>query len=141
MSVLWYWETKLVIQVQRCYCREHGEQAPVGQSMKRWLEPFQERDNVWCALSRHEVIGPSFFQGKTVHNTNYLNMLGLFAVPQMAHLQPNVFFQQDGGTSPHWGLTVREYLNKTFPNRWIGRDGPIAWPPRSPDITPLDFFF
>jgi len=27
----------------------------------------------------------------------------------------------------------------TFPNRWIGRDGPVPWPPRSPDITPLDF--
>ncbi|KAG8228356.1 hypothetical protein J437_LFUL006807 [Ladona fulva] len=26
-------------------------------------------------------------------------------------------------------------------NGWIGRGGPIAWPPRSPDITPLDFFF
>ena len=22
----------------------------------------------------------------------------------------------------------------------MGRDGPIPWPPRSPDITPLDFF-
>ena len=37
-------------------------------------------------------------------------------------------------------LHVREFLNETFPNRWIGRDGPIPWPPRSPDITPLDFF-
>ena len=27
-----------------------------------------------------------------------------------------------------------------FENRWIGRDGPTPWPPRSPDITPLDFF-
>ena len=27
-----------------------------------------------------------------------------------------------------------------FPERWIGRGGPIHWPPRSPDITPLDFF-
>jgi hypothetical protein len=27
-----------------------------------------------------------------------------------------------------------------FPGRWFGRDGPIPWPPRSPDITPLDFF-
>ena len=25
----------------------------------------------------------------------------------------------------------------TYPGRWIGRDGPVAWPPRSPD---LDFF-
>jgi len=30
-------------------------------------------------------------------------------------------------------------LDATFPNRWIGRDGPTPWPPRSPDITPLDF--
>jgi len=27
-----------------------------------------------------------------------------------------------------------------FENRWIGRDGPTPWPPRSPDITPFDFF-
>ncbi|KYN06954.1 hypothetical protein ALC62_02077, partial [Cyphomyrmex costatus] len=24
--------------------------------------------------------------------------------------------------------------------RWIGRRGAIEWPPRSPDLTPLDFF-
>ena len=33
------------------------------------------------------------------------------------------------------------FLDATFPNRWIGRDGPTPWPPRSPDITPLDIFF
>jgi hypothetical protein len=35
---------------------------------------------------------------------------------------------------------VREYLNRKYPNRWIGRNGPIRWPPRSPDLTPLDFY-
>ncbi|GBO26762.1 hypothetical protein AVEN_170708-1 [Araneus ventricosus] len=29
-----------------------------------------------------------------------------------------------------------EHLQK-FPRRWIGRGGPIPWPPRSPDITPF----
>jgi hypothetical protein len=24
--------------------------------------------------------------------------------------------------------------------KWIGRGGPIAWPPRWPDLTPLNFF-
>jgi hypothetical protein len=24
---------------------------------------------------------------------------------------------------------------------WLGRGGPIAWPPRSPDLTPLNFFW
>jgi hypothetical protein len=27
-----------------------------------------------------------------------------------------------------------------YPGRWIGRQGPIAWPPRSPGLTPTDFF-
>jgi len=44
------------------------------------------------------------------------------------------------GAPPHWGLHVRQFLNETFPDRWIGTDGPTPWPPRSPYITPLDFF-
>ena len=35
---------------------------------------------------------------------------------------------------------VRRFLDQTFPDRWMGRDGPMLWPPRSPDLTPLDFF-
>jgi hypothetical protein len=31
-------------------------------------------------------------------------------------------------------------LDVTFPKRWTVRDGPTTWPPRSPDINPLDFF-
>ena len=31
-------------------------------------------------------------------------------------------------------------MDATFPNRWIGRDDPTPWPPRSPDITTLHFF-
>ena len=45
------------------------------------------------------------------------------------------------GCPAHWGLDVRASVNRKFPGRWIGRDGPTPWPPRSPDITPLDFFF
>ncbi|KAJ4433851.1 hypothetical protein ANN_16163 [Periplaneta americana] len=35
---------------------------------------------------------------------------------------------------------VRLAGNRKFPDRWIGRGGPIAWPPRSPDLNPLDFY-
>ena len=27
-----------------------------------------------------------------------------------------------------------------YANRWIGRGAPVAWPPPSPCLTPLDFF-
>ena len=48
-------------------------------------------------------------------------------------------FQQDGAPLP-WGSHVCWFLDETFANRWLGRDGPTPWPPRSQDITPLDFF-
>ena len=35
---------------------------------------------------------------------------------------------------------MREYLNESFPNRWLGRGGPVAWPPRSSDLTPLYYY-
>lgn len=44
------------------------------------------------------------------------------------------------GAAPHWARTVRAHLNQIYENRWIGRDGPIPWPPRSPDLNPCDFF-
>ncbi|XP_034250323.1 uncharacterized protein LOC117650829 [Thrips palmi] len=50
----------------------------------------------------------------------------------------NHWYQQDGAP-PHWALVVRNHLNSVYQNRWIGRGGPVAWPPRSPDLTPLDF--
>ena len=44
------------------------------------------------------------------------------------------------GAPPHFGVVVQEYLNAHFPNRWIGRGGPISWPARSPDLNPIDFY-
>ena len=35
---------------------------------------------------------------------------------------------------------MRDYLNESFPNRWLRRGGPVAFPPRSPDLTPLDYY-
>jgi hypothetical protein len=58
---------------------------------------------------------------------------------QLHDLQPTIIFEQDGAQL-HWRLNVLGFLNEIFPDLWIGRNGPIPWPPRSPDITPLDFF-
>lgn len=101
-----------------------------------------ERDSpkvhVWCALKHNRVIGPFFFSEKTVRSGPYLDMLQNFFLPQVQG-QRNIIFQQDGAP-PHWALAVRDWLDRKFPGRWIGRGGPIPWPPRSPDLTPLDFF-
>jgi len=62
-------------------------------------------------------------------------MLELYVAPQLEEFQPWIIFQHDDAP-PHWGSDVRRFLDATFPNRWIGRDGPTPWPPRPPDITP-----
>ena len=66
-------------------------------------------------------------------------MLEDFAYPQLAQ-EPGVIFQKDGAP-PYSGLRVRQSLERQLPDQWIGRGCPIPWPARSPDVTPLDFFF
>ena len=58
-------------------------------------------------------------------------------IPLMIRSQ--MYFQHDG-TPPHYTQHVREYLNESFPNCWLGRGGPVARPLRSPDLTPLDYY-
>ena len=47
-------------------------------------------------------------------------------------------FQYDEAPA-NCGLLVTHHLNLTFPERWIGRAGQVQWPPRSLELTPLDF--
>jgi hypothetical protein len=35
---------------------------------------------------------------------------------------------------------VRDVLSNTYHDRWIGRGGSTAWPPRSPDFNLPDFY-
>jgi hypothetical protein len=84
------------------------------------------------------VIGPFFFFAKqTVMSHSYLDMLQLYAVPQLEQESAEVIFQHDGAP-PHYSATVGKFLDATFPQRWIGW---LPWPPRSPDLTSLDFYF
>ncbi len=43
-------------------------------------------------------------------------------------------------SGPHYKTVTRKFLNKSWPDRWIGCVGPIEWSPRSLDLTPLNFF-
>lgn len=92
---------------------------------------------VWCAISSNGIIGPYFHDGN-VNGQSYLHMLQNWFMPRFPE-EEGLIFQQDGAP-PHYALTVRQWLNDTFPGAWIGRRGPIEWPARSPDLTPCDFY-
>ena len=102
------------------------------------------RTTVWAAIWEGGIIGPIFFD-QNVDSESYLEMLGTEFWPQVEQrgLQDTMIFMQDGAP-PHFATIVRHWLNQKLPGRWIGRgtanDLNIPWPPRSPDITPCDYF-
>ncbi|GFY26877.1 transposable element Tc3 transposase [Trichonephila clavipes] len=50
-----------------------------------------------------------------------------------------LWFQQDGATC-HTARATIDLLKDTFGDRLISRFGPVNWPPRSCDLTPLDYY-
>lgn len=96
---------------------------------------------VWAAVSSNGIIGPYFFDG-SINAESYLTMLTDYFLPNLHELYgdtSDVFFQQDGAPA-HSAFIVRDFLDEYFPAAWIGRFGPLLWPPRSPDLTPPDFW-
>lgn len=97
---------------------------------------------MWCAISYHGIIGPYFFDTSCNANS-YLDVLTNFLDGELENLpleyRRSFYFQQDGCPA-HYAANVRQWLDHTFPEQWIGRQGPVEWPPRSPDLTIMDFF-
>ena len=89
---------------------------------------------VWGGIMDKTIIGP-YFMRENLTGERYLQFLEE-ELPELLNVIPverqrNMIFMQDG---------VRNWLDRNYPRCWIGRLGPIAWPPRSPDLTPMDFF-
>lgn len=108
---------------------------------------YSQKVNVWCGIIGEHIIEPFFIEGN-LNCDKYLQLLQSDIIPIQLFpsvnnpnvIAENVWFHQDGATL-HYARIVRICLNQIFPERWIGRRGSIEWPARSPDLTPLDFFF
>lgn len=98
--------------------------------------------NVWAGIIGGHLIGPVFLPQR-LNGQIYTNFLGN-ELPQLLEnlpllLRAQMYFMHDGAP-PHFSIMARDHLNNTYRNRWIGRGGPVSWPPRSPDLNPLDFY-
>ncbi|GFW99245.1 uncharacterized protein TNCV_3010131 [Trichonephila clavipes] len=104
-----------------------------------------EKLTVWCALWAGGIIGPYFFKNDEGHNVTvngdrYRAMITNFFIPELNnHDVQDLCFQQDGATC-HTARATIDLLKDTFGDRLISRFGPVNWPPRSCDLTPLDYF-
>ncbi|GFW67669.1 transposable element Tc3 transposase [Trichonephila clavipes] len=104
-----------------------------------------EKLTVWCALWAGGIIGPYFFKNDEGHNVTvngdrYRAMITNFFIPELNNQDvQELWFQQDGSTC-HTARATIDLLKDTFGDRLISRFGPVNWPPRSCDLTPLDYF-
>ncbi|GFT15405.1 transposable element Tc3 transposase [Trichonephila clavipes] len=100
---------------------------------------------VRCALWAGGIIGPYFFKNDEGHNVTvngdqYRAMITNFFNPELSnHDVLELWFQQDGATC-HTARATIDLLKDTFGDPLISRFGPVNWPPRSCDLTPLGFF-
>ncbi|GFV39653.1 uncharacterized protein TNCV_4183581 [Trichonephila clavipes] len=104
-----------------------------------------EKLTVSCALWAGGIIGPYFFKNDEGHNVTvngdrYRAMITNVFIPELNnHDVEELWFQQDGATC-HTARATIYLLKDTFGDRLISRFGPMNWPLRSCDLTPLDYF-
>ncbi|GFX94627.1 uncharacterized protein TNCV_3088561 [Trichonephila clavipes] len=101
--------------------------------------------NVWAGILGDQLIEPYILSDRLT-GPRYLIFLEQ-VLPELldrAHVtaatRTSMWFQQDGAPT-HFSISVRNHLDATCGERWIGRAGPVHWPPRSPDLSSLDCFF
>lgn len=100
---------------------------------------------VWCAIWAKGIIGPYFFENKegdpvVVNTSRYQHMLTSFFMPKIEVIDiEDMFFQQDGA-SWHTKPATIDILREKFAGRVISRNGDVNFPPRSCDLTPVDYF-
>lgn len=91
---------------------------------------------VWCAMSRRRVIGPIFFEGNINAERYRREIIDPFVNQLHDDELHTGYFQQDSAR-PHVANATISYLQEFFDNRLISIN---RFPPRSCDLTPLDYF-
>ncbi|GFS47996.1 hypothetical protein TNCV_3599441 [Trichonephila clavipes] len=104
--------------------------------------PLSHRDDRVVFM---RMLVESFFKNDEGHNVTvngdrYRARITNFFIPELNnHDVQELWFQQDGATC-HTARATIDLLKDTFGDRLISRFGPVNWPPRSCDLTPLDYF-
>ena len=87
-------------------------------------------------VNGHRIIGPIFFE-ETINSEWYINLILDPFFDELTYQEcMSVFSQQDFATAHTADRSMRE-LRRIFGRRIISKE---LWPPRSPELTPCDFY-
>lgn len=99
--------------------------------------------NVWAATLGNNLLGYHILPGNLTGDMyrQFLSNRFYEFLEDIPLIRRGSLWYMHDGAPPHFNLQCRQWLNEHFPNRWIGRghDAAINWPPRSPDLNPMDF--
>ena len=128
-------------------------QSPNKQNERYWypLDPEIERESrvqgglkvmAWAGLVNGKVLIHWFDADVSVTGETYLEMLKSVVWPKVSKKvnSRKLWFQQDGATV-HTTLEARQWLEQKFHQRVISRHTDHPWPAKSPDLSPLDYWF
>jgi hypothetical protein len=109
----------------------------------RCRRPHQQLTiNVWAGTVGDCLVGPHVLSHRLT-GSHYRDFL-LHDLPKLLEDVPlavraRMWYMRDGA-SAHFSRAVRDVPSNTYHNRWIGREGLTACPPRSPDFNPLHIY-
>lgn len=127
-----------------------------------WEQVLQERNfqgprvHVFVAINAElGIIGPYYVdeierlpgERDTLNATSYQTLLRTQVVPEIKRLceikrKPfNQFWWQQDGAPQHTAASTINYLKSVFDSRIISNKSEFVWPPYSPDLSLLDFWF
>ncbi|GFU22736.1 transposable element Tc3 transposase [Trichonephila clavipes] len=100
---------------------------------------------LWCGVTFLLTSGPLWSSLEAHLQHSGTSMIFYFVTIPIAVPYPyfsenkELWFQQDGAAC-HTARGTIDLLKDTFGDRLISRFRPVNWPPRSCDLTPLDYF-
>ena len=101
----------------------------------------QQKIMVWVGLCAGQVIGP-FWIEQTMDNGVYNKLLKEKVWPAVkAKATRNALWYMQDGATCHTSQNNLSFLLDKFDGRVISNKTDVIWPPNSPDLNPLDFFF
>ena len=120
---------------------EHGHGQPPGHFVQ--FKQGAGQIMAWVGFtSTGKIFGPHFIEGR-LDTREYMRIIRYHVIQQDFRDQnvnrQQTWWQQDGAPAHTSNISMR-YLRGQFPGKLISKRGDWPWPPRSPDLTPCDFF-
>lgn len=125
--------------------------APNRQNQRQWAQKnprsvyssqsqYPHKINVWAGILNQNILGPILIDG-SLNGGKYLDLLqGAISDHLLALGSEDELWYQHDGCPAHNDVLAIEWLHNTFSGNVIGTHEALAWPARSPDLSPNDFW-